>query len=124
MKQTDRQRLSTIGAILDCDSDEGAVEEIRNLLREWRIPPGQKHFRAASYARDERRFSLQDGTKVSWADAEKAWGTYVRLFGKHQTLERLGQCGGFSRYEYRCLWLGHDPGKCCLSHDEEFKLND
>ena len=57
-----------------------------------------------------RMFPIQDGAPaVRWELAEKAYTTYVSLYGKSQSLERLAERGGFGLKEFSCLYLGHDP---------------
>lgn len=61
-----------------------------------------------------RRFPIQSGRSsklgrrlsggtIPWDVAEKAYAAYARRFGDRQSLERLGERGGFGRAE--CAWL-------------------
>jgi hypothetical protein len=63
-----------------------------------------------------RRFPIQRYGTVPWAEAERAYGTYHRLYGNEQTIGRLAERGGFGLQEFWCLWLGHDPGRCKDTH--------
>lgn len=58
---------------------------------------------------DERRFPIQGGPAIPWAEAEIAYQSYVRFYGPCQTLERLAERGGFDLFEYVCLRFGIDP---------------
>ena len=64
----------------------------------------------------ERLFPIQKGTPVPWSQAEIAYVTYRRLFGKSQSLERLAERGGFGDEEYRLL----RAGKCPISGRQEW----
>ncbi len=59
---------------------------------------------------DERRFPIQGGPAIPWAEAEIAYQSYVRFYGPCQTLERLAERDGFGCFEYLCLRYGLEPG--------------
>jgi len=65
----------------------------------------------------ERKFPIQHGTSVPWAEAERAYLNYAKLFGRSQSLERLGERGGFGEQEFLCLWYGHNPLYCKEKHE-------
>lgn len=60
---------------------------------------------AATYAPEEPRFPIQTGLTVSWSAAEKAYLTYVRLYGDVQSLHRLAKRGGFGLREFAVLYF-------------------
>jgi hypothetical protein len=57
----------------------------------------------------EKRFPIQRAGTVPWKDAEEAYKTYAKLFGRCQTLERLAERGGFDIGEFCCLYIGMNP---------------
>jgi hypothetical protein len=57
----------------------------------------------------EKRFPIQRAGTVPWKDAEEAYKTYAKLFGRCQTLERLAERGGFGIGEFCCLYIGINP---------------
>lgn len=59
---------------------------------------------------DEKRFPIQGGLTVSWPAAERAYATYAKLYGRGQSLERLGERGGFGMLEFAMLRAGRRPG--------------
>ena len=61
---------------------------------------------------EERWFPLQSSLsrkfRVPWRVAEKAYATYVKLYGSAQTLERIAEQGGFSSLELIMLLAGEE----------------
>jgi hypothetical protein len=55
---------------------------------------------------EEQRFPISGGLTISRQSAEKAFETYARLFGADQTLERIGDRGGFGLQEFVWLYRG------------------
>ena len=58
-----------------------------------------------------RMFPIQDGQSVPWQEAERAYETYVNLYGARQSLERIAERGGFGRTEFQMLYEGKDPSE-------------
>lgn len=57
----------------------------------------------------DERFPIQGGLTIpKWA-AERAYTTYRKLFGCGQSLERLGERGGFGMFEFVLLFEGKHP---------------
>jgi hypothetical protein len=59
-----------------------------------------------------KTFPIQDGPDVPYECAERAYATYAKFYGKSQSLERLGERGGFGHQEFACLFNGHRPYGC------------
>lgn len=71
---------------------------------------------------DKKMFPIQRSTPVPWSEAEKAWRTYAKLYGGSQSLELLGQRGGFGVNEFACFWHGHDVSSDCTHGFPDFPL--
>jgi len=48
---------------------------------------------------------------VAMKHAEAAYDFYAKIFGTMQSLERIGQRGGFGVVEFSCLLQGLNPGR-------------
>ena len=53
-----------------------------------------------------KMFPIQGGKQVWWADAETAYETYVKKYGKDQSLKRIAERGGFSPAEFAYYFRG------------------
>ena len=51
----------------------------------------------------KKRFPMQRGPDIDYLTAEKVYKLYSELFGNNQTLERLGERGGFSWREVESM---------------------
>lgn len=54
-------------------------------------------------------FPIQGGLRIPMWAAERAYETYAKLFGRDQSLQRLGERGGFGLLEWGALFAGHNP---------------
>jgi hypothetical protein len=57
----------------------------------------------------DKLFPLHPGKGVLRVDAERAYQTYVRNFGEQQTLDRVGERGGFGVAEFVYYFHGLCP---------------
>ena len=57
------------------------------------------------------RFPMQDGPAIDQQTALEIYRVYACLHGPGQTLERIGERGGFGWSEVALLWKRHDQQK-------------
>jgi hypothetical protein len=71
------------------------------------------------------RFPMQDGPTVDMQTATEIYRVYVCLYGNRQTLEGLGQRGGFGWSEVELMWRKHAQQKArrmCRCANEKGKI--
>jgi len=59
----------------------------------------------------DRRFPIQGGLSVTREAAERAYLAYAKFFGTNQSLDRLGERGGFGLREFVHLFDGRNPSE-------------